>query len=87
MRKNAIIHARINSDIKVRAEKIFDAIGVNASEAINIFFRQVVLKNGIPFKVEIPNKTTLKALKELEGDRLESFENVDELFSKLNKQC
>ena len=85
MSKNAIIHARIDSEIKGKAEKIFDAIGVNSSEAINIFFRQVVLNNGIPFKIEIPNKTTLKALKELDKEDLESFESVDDLFAKLNK--
>lgn len=84
MSKNATIHARINGDIKGKAEKILSIIGIKPSEAITMFYKQVVLQRGIPFKVEIPNTVTLKALKEIENsDKLESFNDVEELFAEL----
>jgi DNA-damage-inducible protein J len=82
MNKNATIHARIDEEIKEKAEKILNIIGIKPSEAINLFYKQVVLQRGIPFKVEIPNSVTLEALKELENENdLESFDSVNELFT------
>ena len=39
----------------------------------------------MPFRVEIPNVTTLKAIKELDNPaELESYNDVDALFAELN---
>lgn len=84
MSKTGTIHARIDENIKGRAERILNLLGIKPSEAINLFYKQVILQKGIPFKVEIPNDITLKAIKELENkDKLENFQDVDELFAKL----
>jgi DNA-damage-inducible protein J len=86
MTKTATVHSRINQNIKTRAEKILMTLGIKHSEAINLFYRQIILRNGIPFKLEIPNKTTAKAIKEIEtGKKLKKFDNVDQLISDLNK--
>lgn len=61
-----MIRARIEPDIKAKTENIFRALGLTASDAIGIFYRQVMSKNGLPFDVKIPNKTTLKAIKDAE---------------------
>lgn len=84
MNKNAVISARIDENTKEKAEKVLKIIGLRPSEAITMFYRQVILVRGLPFKAEIPNRTTLNAMKELEnkGD-MESFNDVEELFSEL----
>ncbi len=85
MIKEATIQSRINSDLKEKVGNILDKLGLNHSEAINIFYRQIFLNKGIPFNLEIPNKTTLEALEELESDKKsKTFDSVNELFEDLN---
>lgn len=66
MSKSAFLNARIDPGLKAKAEKVFSGIGVTASQAITMFYYQVVLRRGMPFDVAIPNKETLAAFKELE---------------------
>ncbi len=81
MGKLATLHSRIDEKTKESAEKILKAIGVNHSEAINLFYRQIVLRRGIPFSLEIPNEETLDAINELEnGKKTKSFKSVKKLF-------
>jgi len=66
MAKTASINARIEPEVKEKAESIFSALGISASEAISMFYRQVTFRRGIPFDICIPNATTVAALEELE---------------------
>ena len=86
MTKTAAVHSRISQNIKTKAEEILLALGIKHSEAINLFYRQIILRNGIPFQLDVPNKTTLKAIKEIEsGKKLKKFDTVEQLISDLNK--
>lgn len=61
---------RTDKDIKMKAEYIFENLGLNMSTAVNIFLRQVIREGGIPFelKIDIPNEETLAAIEE--GNKL-----------------
>ena len=48
---NAHINVRVDGDIKNKAQDVFLALGMDMSTAINIFLRQVIRKNGIPFEL------------------------------------
>lgn len=74
MAKSAYVNARIDQDLKVKAESVFAAIGVSASQALTMFYRQVVYRRGIPFDVCIPNATTVSALEEAAAGRGQTFE-------------
>jgi len=67
--KTQMMHTRIDPDLKKKAEDIFQAIGINASDAIRMFFSQVTLHRGIPFDVKIPNKKTLQAMEDSKLNR------------------
>jgi DNA-damage-inducible protein J len=54
MAKTATVRARIEPDLKKHAEQVFSALGLNATEAIRLFYKQVELHNGLPFSLEIP---------------------------------
>ena len=45
---------RIEESTKKQAVKLLEGLGLNLSEAVNIFLRQVILQNGIPFEVKYP---------------------------------
>ena len=58
----------IDADIKERAQELFSDFGLDLSTAVNIFLRQSVRENCIPFNIqrEIPNADTIAAMKEIE---------------------
>ena len=84
MPKSTSISARIDPLVKTKAEKVFHELGLTASQAITLFYRQVDLKKGLPFPVEIPTAETLKAVAEARESRgIRSFESADNLFQDL----
>ncbi|MDR1330188.1 MAG: type II toxin-antitoxin system RelB/DinJ family antitoxin [Oscillospiraceae bacterium] len=43
---------RIDENIKQEAESLFNRIGINTSTAINVFFRQAIREQSIPFELK-----------------------------------
>jgi DNA-damage-inducible protein J len=79
------IQARIDVQSKEQAKKILDFLGLTMSQAITLYLRQIILRRGIPFDIEIPNELTAKVLKDSEKGRgLHKAANVDKLFEQLN---
>ena len=58
--KSANLYARIEPDVKEQAENILSALGIPASNAINMFYKQIILQKGIPFDVKIPSAKPVK---------------------------
>lgn len=94
--KTANVNSRMKVDIKQQAEEILDRLGIPRSVAIDMFYRQIIAHNGIPFSVTLP--ATVPARDEMtkvqfdqmmatglkqakEGD----FFNVDEVFDELER--
>lgn len=86
MAKSAMIRARTEPGLKAEVEKIFHKLGLSCSEAINLFFAQVTLRKGIPFDLTLPNKTTLKAMKDVETKNVVQATDIKDLFKKLGKK-
>ena len=57
--KTANLYARIEPETKISAELILDALGIPVSTAINMFYKQIILNNGLPFKAQLPIKNPL----------------------------
>ncbi|MCL1872818.1 MAG: type II toxin-antitoxin system RelB/DinJ family antitoxin [Clostridiales bacterium] len=57
---NTNINIRVDSKVKNRAQDVFSALGLDMTSAINIFLRQAIRKNGIPFELiaDEPQKKT-----------------------------
>ena len=83
--KTAVVHSRIQPEIKEQAEGILQRLGLSPTEAIRMFYTQITLRNGLPFDVAIPNDVTIKALEESRNGRnLERFDSTEELFESWN---
>jgi DNA-damage-inducible protein J len=84
MPKTAVISARISPELKRSAEQVFKELGLTATQAITLFYKQVELERGLPFAVRVPNDVTVKALEEARTRQgLESFNTLDDLFEDL----
>ena len=58
MNKDATVHARMDEQIKNDAIEVFNELGLSVSEAITLFFKQVALKNAIPFELSASRKAS-----------------------------
>lgn len=67
----AQISLRVDDEVKIRAERILDEIGLSMSSAINIFLKTVARENRIPF--------------ELSADPFYSRENMEELERRISE--
>lgn len=85
MNKSSTIRARIKPDLKDKAEHIFQKLGLTTTQAITLFYKQVELRNGLPFDVAIPNETTYKTFDSTDAGRnLIVCESADDMFRKLD---
>lgn len=79
---------KIDPILKKEAQALFEKLGLNLSTAVNIFLRQSVREQGIPFYVsaEEPNAETRKAIEDgRKGIGLHGpFHSVEELMEDLN---
>ena len=85
MANGTTIQARMDATTKKEAQGILQTLGISMSEAVCIFFRQIILQRGIPFDIKIPNEVTAKTLADSEaGKGLHAVDGVDELFEDVN---
>jgi len=79
--KTGVVHARIEPQIKQKAEGVLRRLGLTPTEAIRIFYRQISIRGGLPFPVAIPNKLTASILeKSRRGEDIQEFESLETLF-------
>lgn len=68
MAKTEMIRARVEPELKRQTEQVFLKLGLSATEAITLFYRQVTLHQGLPFAVKIPNSETIAALRQAQAE-------------------
>ena len=54
--KTASVNVRIQENIKEEAKKILSQIGLSRAVAIDLFYRQIIMNNGIPFSLTVSNQ-------------------------------
>ena len=80
----------MDAKLKHEAETLFSDLGMNLTTGFNIFVRQAIRTQGIPFTIarDIPNQETLKAMEEAlklaNSDQGKSFKSVNALVKDLN---
>ena len=84
MSKKAVanIHIRIPAKLKREAEHVIEALGLDASSAIRLFYTQITLQQTIPFslpKLRIASPKTQKLIAEaLADDMIGPFDNAED---------
>jgi DNA-damage-inducible protein J len=87
MGKTATVRARIEPHLKREAETLLIKLGLSASQAITLFYRQVTLRKGLPFDVVIPTSTTLRTFEDTDARRnLVVCNDADDMFKKLGRR-
>ena len=74
---------RLDSEVKEQAQQVFNNLGMDMTTAINIFLRQAIQYQGLPFDVRLDeNRRLLEVLTDLDQNRnmSQSFESVSDLM-------
>ncbi len=78
----------IDSEVKAQAQILFADLGMDLSTAVNVFLRQAIRENGMPFEITRaqPNTVTMAAIRDTaEGCDLHGpFDSVSALMEALN---
>lgn len=86
--KNVNVTLRVDEDLKKQADALFSELGMNLTTAFNVFLRQSVREQGIPFQISknVPNAVTLAAMdaSEKDEDLYGPYESVSDLMEELN---
>ena len=88
MNNSTNLNIRIDKSVKDNSEKVLEALGLNMTTAINMFLREVIRVNGIPFEIKgnTPNKETIEAIEEsihLANDDSIGLTSIEELRKSL----
>ena len=83
MTTDTFVRARINSDVKARATEALKAMGLSVSDAIRLLLMRVADEKRLPFAIQVPNTTTVNAMKELEAGKGKRFGGTEDLFEDL----
>lgn len=79
------LNIRTDKEIKETAEKIYSSLGLNMTNAINMFLRASIRESGIPFdlKLDVLSDETVKAIEEgrmiAKDKNVKSYDNMDDL--------
>lgn len=95
--KTANVTARIQPDIKEQAEAILERLGIPVSVFIDMTYRQVIMRDGVPFSLDIPDKLiTRDTLTKIEFDAMmqnglaqaksDDSVSIDEAFRQLKAE-
>lgn len=86
------VNVMVDSETKKQATTILNDLGLSMSTAINMFLKQVVKQDGLPFEVRNPKPTRRlkkalkesdKVYKELLSGKRKGFKNMDDLIKSL----
>lgn len=79
---------RMDKNLKMQADELFSALGLNMSTAMGVFCRQAVRLGRIPFElaVDMPNVETLAAIDDVNNNRnmSKAYDSMEELMRDLN---
>ena len=96
MANTSVIYARVDTNLKEKAEEILAKLGITPSSAIQMFYRQILIKKGIPFDLTLPddevfisnNNNIIEELLEevdtFQKDKTYTIDEIKELISKYN---
>ena len=84
------INIRVEPKLKKEVEKTLNDLGMNITDAVTVFFKQIIMTESIPFMIKKPrlNAETIKAIEDAEkGINLsKGYTDLDEMWEDLEKE-
>ena len=78
-----MVHVRVDEKTKDQASKTLAGMGISVSDAVRMLLVRVAAEKALPFEVRVPNKTTVKAMREADKGKGKRFRSAGALFKDL----
>jgi DNA-damage-inducible protein J len=78
-----MVHVRLNKDIKRRGERALEAMGLTVSDAVRLLMVRVAADQAFPFRLEVPNAVTRKAMRDAVRGKTKRSGSAKEMFDAL----
>lgn len=88
MAHSAMLHVRVDDEIKAQATEALASMGLSVSDAVRILLKRVVNDQAFPLELKVPNAETRAAMEEARAmvkARAARFDSADALFDDLEK--
>ncbi|MBQ7719490.1 MAG: type II toxin-antitoxin system RelB/DinJ family antitoxin [Clostridia bacterium] len=96
MANSSAVYARIDNGLKTSAEDILSKLGISPSSAIQMFYRQIIIHNGLPFELRLRQEAPvaagaltkeafdaelMKGVEDIRNGKVVSLEEADRLLA------
>jgi DNA-damage-inducible protein J len=75
-----MVHIRVDEKVKARGAKTLAAMGMAVTDAVPILLVRVAAEQGPPFRVKVPNRTTVGAMQAADRGKGKRFKSAHALF-------
>jgi len=84
MATTAMVHVRIDEEVKEKAAQTLASMGLSVSDAVRVLLTRVAAENALPFEVRVPNALTVATLESSDRDEeVVEVKDKDDLFRAL----
>ena len=85
MTATTMMHIRVDEDLKAKAAQTLDELGLSVSDAVRIFLKRVVVEEGLPLTLKVPNDRTRAAIAEADAILNLRFSSVEDLIDAIEE--
>lgn len=88
MAHSAMLHVRLDDEIKTQATEALASMGLSVSDAVRILLKRVINDQAFPLELKVPNAETRAAMEEARAmvkARAARFSSADALFDDLEE--
>ncbi len=85
MASNTVVRARIDEHIKEEASVVLAAMGLTVSDAFRMMLTRIAREKALPFEPLVPNKETIKAMKQARSGKGLERVTLDQLEEEWRK--
>ncbi len=82
----AMIHVRVDQNLKTKASKALDAMGLSLSDVVRLLLTRIAVEQALPFEVRVPNAVTRAAMEDVRRGDLLKASSVRDLMDQLNAE-
>lgn len=83
MADTTTISFRTDSQVKQQAKELYESMGLDLSTALNMFLRQSLIDNGMPFRATREHSLNVEARRQANAHEGVAFSSVDDLMKDL----
>jgi len=80
------INVRVDDELKAKAQETFSDLGLDLTTGIKMYLKQVVMRQAIPFEITLEKSEIESALEDIKADRINRYENINDLFNELDNE-